>query len=69
MSGINCISIVFTPSPLQLSHLPPSTLNEKCLGLYPLNLLILFDAKNLRISSYAFIYVTGFDLDEIPIDF
>ncbi len=31
-SAMNCISIVTIPSPLQLGHLPPSTLNEKCLG-------------------------------------
>ncbi|GIR82198.1 MAG: hypothetical protein CM15mP83_9240 [Flavobacteriaceae bacterium] len=31
-SAINCISIVTSPSPLQLSHRPPSTLNEKCLA-------------------------------------
>ena len=29
ISAINCISTIISPSPLQLSHLPPSTLNEK----------------------------------------
>ena len=30
-SAINCISMVTSPSPLHFSHLPPSTLKEKCL--------------------------------------
>ena len=32
-SAKNCISITCSPSPLQVSHLPPSTLNEKKAGL------------------------------------
>ena len=66
---MNCISIVLIPSPLQLSHLPPSTLKEKCFGLYPLILLSLCDEKSFLISSYAFMYVTGLDLDDFPIAF
>lgn len=37
-SAMNCISIVTSPSPLQVSHLPPSTLKEKCFALKPLSL-------------------------------
>ena len=33
-SAINCISIFMLPSPFHLSHLPPSTLNEKYPALY-----------------------------------
>ena len=33
-----CISIFFNPSPSQLSHLPPLTLNENLPGLKPLTL-------------------------------
>jgi len=61
--------MVLTPSPLQVSHLPPSTLKEKCFGLYPLILLSLNEAYNFLISSYAFMYVTGLDLDDFPIAF
>ena len=32
-SAMNCISIFTLPSPLQFSHLPPSTLKEKCFAL------------------------------------
>src|SRR6185312_605035 len=31
-SARNCISTTCSPSPLHASHLPPSTLKEKCLG-------------------------------------
>ena len=31
-SAKNCISTTCSPSPLHASHLPPSTLKEKCLG-------------------------------------
>ena len=68
-SAMNCISIVITPSPLQLSHLPPSTLNEKCFGRYFLFLEIFWEANNALISSYAFIYVIGFERDDLPIGF
>ena len=50
-SGMNCISIKFVPSPLQFSHLPPSTLNEKCFGLYPLIRLSRFSENTFLISS------------------
>ena len=69
ISDINCISIFISPSPLHSSHLPPSTLNEKCFG-FRLNC---FDdfwfEKRVLISSYALIYVAGFDLEEVPIGF
>ena len=38
---------MLTPSPLHDSHRPPSTLNEKCFGLYPLILETSFQAQFL----------------------
>src|SRR5262245_50259672 len=38
-SARNCISTTCSPSPLQVSHRPPSTLKEKCFGSNPLILL------------------------------
>src|SRR5436190_21512068 len=68
-SARNCISTTCSPSPLQVSHLPPSTLNEKCFGRKPRILLSGCFAYNSLISSYAFIYVTGLLRDDLPIGF
>ena len=68
-SAINCISIFILPSPLHSSHLPPSVLNEKALGLKSLFIAKgCFEYKFL-ISSYAFRYVIGLDLEDLPIGF
>ena len=53
-SAINCISTTVSPSPLQYSHLPPSTLKEKYPALYFLVTAKACLANNLRISSYTF---------------
>ena len=57
------------PSPLHSSHLPPSVLKEKNFDLNPLETDLGILAKRLRISSYTLRYVTGFDLDDLPIGF
>src|SRR5690606_18275546 len=68
-SARNCISTTCSPSPLQVSHLPPSTLNEKCFAWNPRILLKgCFENKSL-IVSYALIYVTGLLRDDFPIGF
>src|SRR5688572_26853537 len=66
-SARNCISTTCSPSPLQVSQRPPSTLNEKCFGSNPRILLNgCFEYRSL-ISSYAFIYVTGLLRLDFPI--
>src|SRR5580704_1111384 len=66
-SARNCISTVTVPSPSQVLHRPPGTLNEKC----PAVSDILFDsgceANSSRTKSNAFRYVTGFDRGVLPI--
>src|SRR5688572_24992110 len=54
-SARNCISTTCSPSPLQVSQRPPSTLKEKCLGSKPRILLNGCFEKRSLISSYALI--------------
>ena len=51
ISDINCISIFIDPSPLHSSHLPPSTLNEKCFGFNPKCLEVFWFENKFLISS------------------
>ena len=64
---MNCISTFTTPSPLHVSHRPPSVLNEKWAAVYPICTASGCEAIKRRISSYAFIYVTGFEREDLPI--
>ena len=48
-SGKKFISNFIEPPPLQASHLPPLTLNEKCPGLYPLSLDNLV-SENIKVT-------------------
>src|SRR5204862_3183588 len=68
-SARNCISTTCSPSPLQVSQRPPSTLKEKCLGSKPRILLKGCLEYRSLISSYAFIYVTGLLRLLLPIGF
>ena len=66
-SGKKCISILITPSPSQISHLPPLTLKENLPTLYPLKA----DSGRLVYHSLigvnAPVYVAGLDLGVLPI--
>src|SRR5204862_4410655 len=68
-SARNCISTTCSPSPLQVSHRPPSTLNEKCIGIKARILLSGCLEYRSLISSYALMYVTGLLRDDLPMGF
>src|SRR5215468_606897 len=55
------------PWPEQSSHLPPSILNEKRLGLYPRILDSGSCPNNARISSKILTYVAGIEREVLPI--
>ena len=66
-SGRKCISTFTQPSPLQFSHLPPSTLKLNLPGLYPLALDSAVLAKISLIWVNKPVYVAGLDLGVLPI--
>ena len=68
MSGKKCISILCTPSPLQLSHLPPATLKLNLPFWYPLIFASSVAAKMSRIKSNTPVYVAGFERGVLPIE-
>src|SRR5258708_35381657 len=65
-SARNCISTTCSPSPLQVSQRPPSTLKEKCLGWNPRSLLNGCLEYRSLISSYPLIWVTGLLGEDLP---
>ena len=69
ISAINCMSTEIYPSPLHFSHLPPSTLNEKYLGVIFFNFDNFWFENNFLISSNPFKYVIKLDLLDFPIAF
>ncbi len=66
-SGRKCISIFSTPSPWQVSHLPPDTLKLNLPFSYPRSFASFVPANISRIESNTPVYVAGFDLGVLPI--
>ena len=67
ISGKKCISILCTPSPLQLSHLPPATLKLNLPFSYPRTFASFVSAKMSLIKSNVPVYVAGFERGVLPI--
>ena len=66
-SGRKFISIFRTPSPWQLSHLPPLTLKENLPSRYPRTCASLVEANSFLISSKSLVYVAGLLRGVLPI--
>ena len=60
------MSIVCQPVPRQASQRPPGELKEKSRAVTPRETARADRAKAFRISSQAFVYVTGFERAERP---
>ena len=61
------MSIMTVPAPSQVSHRPPSVLNENIPAVTPLSFAAVVSDRILRISSHALTYVAGFERVERPI--
>ena len=60
------MSIVCQPVPRHASQRPPTELKEKSRAVMPRETARAERAKSCRISSQAFVYVTGFERAERP---